>query len=155
MEGGFAATHRHLPARLYLAVGADGLTRGLKSVYGRKSIFEAMLREIQDRGLDRAVELYHKLKEEDAEQYSFAESELNGLGYYLLANKQVSEAIAVFELNVAAYPNTWNAYDSLGEAYMMRGDVALAVRNCQKSLELAPDNAGAADMLRKLQEQGQ
>ncbi len=63
---------------------------------------------------------------------------------------RVEEAIAVFELNVEAYPAAFNTYDSLGEAYMTHGDTELAIRNYEKSLELNPENTNATDMLQRL-----
>jgi hypothetical protein len=41
-------------------------------------------------------------------------------------------------------------YDSLGEAYMEKGETGLAVANYEKSLELNPDNQNGRDMLEKL-----
>jgi cytochrome c-type biogenesis protein CcmH/NrfG len=56
----------------------------------------------------------------------------------------------VLRLNVEAFPNSANAYDSLGEAYMVKGDKELAIRNYQRSLELNPQNKNAIEMLKKL-----
>ena len=78
---------------------------------------------------------------------------MNTLGYVLLSRKKVKEAIAVFRLNVDAYPSSANVYDSLGEAHMINGDKELAIKNYEKSLELDPSNANAAEMLKKLKAQ--
>ena len=40
---------------------------------------------------------------------------MNNLGYNLLGQKKIKEAIKVFQLNVEAYPELSNGYDSLGE----------------------------------------
>jgi cytochrome c-type biogenesis protein CcmH/NrfG len=56
----------------------------------------------------------------------------------------------VFQLNVEAYPQSSNVYDSLGEGYMDDGDKPQAIANYQKSLQLNPKNRGAVEMLRKL-----
>ncbi len=48
-------------------------------------------------------------------------------------------------------PNSFNVYDSLGEAYMAKGDKENAIKNYKKSLELNPDNENAKDMLQQLQ----
>jgi CubicO group peptidase (beta-lactamase class C family) len=80
----------------------------------------------------------------------FSERVLNRLGYNLLGRERVDAAIAFFELNVEAYPEASNPYDSLGEAYMVRGDRELAIANYERSLELDPDNANAVAMLAKL-----
>jgi tetratricopeptide (TPR) repeat protein len=83
-------------------------------------------------------------------EYALEENELNGLGYQLLQEGKTKEAIEVFTLNVAAYPKSWNVYDSLGEAYMNDGDKKLAILNYERSLELNASNAGAVEALKKL-----
>ena len=56
----------------------------------------------------------------------------------------------LFKLNVIAYPESANTYDSLGEAYMTNGDKELAMKNYKKSLELDPKNQNAVKMLESL-----
>lgn len=75
---------------------------------------------------------------------------MHGIGYGLLRRKYVSEAAEVFKLNTIAYPNSFNVYDSLGEAYMKLGNNELAILNYNKSLELNPENKNAVKMLEKL-----
>jgi cytochrome c-type biogenesis protein CcmH/NrfG len=53
-------------------------------------------------------------------------------------------------LNVEAYPQSGNVYDSLAEAYTDNGDRRLAIANYQKSLQLDPSNSNAVQMLKKL-----
>jgi tetratricopeptide (TPR) repeat protein len=74
----------------------------------------------------------------------------NLLGYTLLKQKKVDDAIEVFQRNVAVYPDSWNVYDSLGEAYMIAGDKERAIRLYRKSLTLNPDNKNGRAMLKKL-----
>lgn len=62
--------------------------------------------------------------------------------------KNIPEAIAIFKLNVEAFPNSSNVYDSLGEAYMAADDKALAIQNYGRSLQLNPDNQGAREALK-------
>jgi cytochrome c-type biogenesis protein CcmH/NrfG len=54
---------------------------------------------------------------------------------------------------VQEYPKFWNAYDSLGEAYLNAGKKDLAAQNYQKSVELNPKNQSGIDALKKLSEQ--
>nr|NIR48311.1 tetratricopeptide repeat protein [candidate division KSB1 bacterium]NIR73039.1 tetratricopeptide repeat protein [candidate division KSB1 bacterium]NIS23819.1 tetratricopeptide repeat protein [candidate division KSB1 bacterium]NIT70746.1 tetratricopeptide repeat protein [candidate division KSB1 bacterium]NIU24468.1 tetratricopeptide repeat protein [candidate division KSB1 bacterium] len=61
-------------------------------------------------------------------------------------------AIAVFKLNVEAYPDSWNVYDSLAEAYMENGQNELAIQFYKKSLQMNPDNTNGKRMLQKLGE---
>ena len=79
------------------------------------------------------------------------EREINGFGYDLLRLKRVKEAIEVFKLNVGAFPNSANAYDSLGEAYLTAGEKALAMRNYKKSVELDPNNKNGLEKLKELE----
>lgn len=81
---------------------------------------------------------------------ALGEAQVNSLGYRLLERKRVAEAVEVFKMNVVDFPHSSNAYDSLGEAYMLSGDNGLAIKNYQRSLELNPSNANAREMLRKL-----
>jgi hypothetical protein len=70
---------------------------------------------------------------------SASEAELNAYGYQLLNQKRNSEAIAIFLRNTKDHPDSWNAWDSLGEAYAVTGDKAKAVTNYQKALSLTTD----------------
>ncbi|MEZ0606890.1 tetratricopeptide repeat protein [Fibrella sp. WM1] len=81
------------------------------------------------------------------------EYELNVIGYDLLNEKRVSEAIEVLRVNVTLHPGSWNAYDSLGEAYALAGDKKLAILNYEKSLALNPKNENGKAALAKLKEQ--
>jgi hypothetical protein len=54
---------------------------------------------------------------------------------------------------VEAYPESYNTYDSLGEAYMNNGEKDLAIQNYQKSLQLNPNNRNGIEMLKKLNAQ--
>jgi len=105
-----------------------------------------MHRIIESKGIDQAVIRYNELKQNDEESYNFSESQLNDLGYfYLTDEKSVNNAIKIFKLNVKSFPDSFNPYDSLGEAYMINKDYALAIKNYEKSIELNPNNTNAAN----------
>jgi tetratricopeptide (TPR) repeat protein len=117
----------------------------------RKPIGETLSATIAARGMDTAVQQYHELNTAgSAAAYNFDENQLNTLGYTLLREKKYAEAIRIFQLNVEAYPQSANVYDSLGEGYMDAGDKVQAIANYRKSLELNPKNSGAVAMLQKL-----
>jgi cytochrome c-type biogenesis protein CcmH/NrfG len=52
--------------------------------------------------------------------------------------------------NLLQHPDSSNAWDSLGEAYMRRGDTKSAIEHYQRSLKLNPANTNAVKMLEKL-----
>jgi CubicO group peptidase (beta-lactamase class C family) len=110
----------------------------------------ALIGPLVDEGVEAAITKYRRLAVEETERYDFAERELNSLGYALLGRGRVKDAIEIFKLNVEVYPDAFNPYDSLGEAYMTDGQNELARINYEKSLELNPDNTNAVQMLQRL-----
>ncbi len=98
-----------------------------------------------------AIAAYQKIKAEKPDNQAVSATRLNRVGYVLMSQKRMEQAIAVFKVNVELYPNSANVYDSLGEAYMVNGDKELAIANYKKSLELDPKNANATAKLKKLE----
>jgi tetratricopeptide (TPR) repeat protein len=102
------------------------------------------------KGLTAArAELAELEKSRDPQIY-FDEREINALGYRLLGQGRVDQAVFIFELNTRRYPNSWNTHDSLGEAYMKGGRTKDAIRSYERSLGLNPENANAKKMLEAL-----
>ncbi len=116
----------------------------------RRSITETLSPTIASGGVDSAVKQYDELKATQRTTYNFDEEELNSLGYRLLNAKKFNDAIRIFQLNVEAYPQSSNVYDSLAEAYMNDGNKPLAIANYQRSLQLNPKNRNAKAYLQKL-----
>ncbi len=96
---------------------------------------------------------YKQRKKSGSSAPAMNEAQINRLGYWLLNKKKIDEAIEVFKMNVEDYPASANTYDSLGEAYAIKGDKELAIQNYQKSVELNPNNTNGAQALKKLREQ--
>jgi pimeloyl-ACP methyl ester carboxylesterase len=105
---------------------------------------------LNSQGVAEAVEMFKKKRKEDNKWIPFTETRMNILGYQRLQSGKTKEAIELFKLNVLAYPESANNYDSLGEAYMINGDKELAIQNYKKSLELNPNNTNAVEMLKRL-----
>ncbi len=80
------------------------------------------------------------------------EMSLNMAGYKLLAANKAKEAVEVFKVNAALNPQSWNAYDSLGEAYAKAGSTALAIQSYDKSVKLNPANNSSKMALAKLKQ---
>lgn len=66
------------------------------------------------------------------------EPELNNYGYQLLGNGENDKAIDILKITTERFPKSANAWDSLGEAYALKGDKPNAIRNFKKSLSLNP-----------------
>jgi tetratricopeptide (TPR) repeat protein len=66
------------------------------------------------------------------------ENDINNYGYVLLGQGQNDKAIEVFILNTTKFPNSPNAFDSLGEAYVAKGDSKNAIKSFKKALTMNP-----------------
>jgi CubicO group peptidase (beta-lactamase class C family) len=115
-----------------------------------KQVHIPILREIGQNDINTAFELYHRLKTQEMGNYDFSENTLNMIGYYLVNRKMLPEALQVFQLNVEEYPESWNVYDSLAEAYMLIGDKENAINNYNESLMLNTENENAREKLKNL-----
>jgi tetratricopeptide (TPR) repeat protein len=66
------------------------------------------------------------------------ENDLNVYGYQLLGAGSIDQAIAIFITNTQRFPKSANTWDSLGEAYVTKGDNPKAIASFKKSLSLNP-----------------
>ena len=107
-----------------------------------------IIETVLNKGLDEAKVRYNSRPSKT----DILEDALNAKGYDLLAQNKYDEAIAIFTMNIIAYPKSANAFDSLGEAFMKKGDKASAITNYEKSLQLDPTNGNAKDMLKQLKQ---
>jgi len=114
------------------------------------SICEPLTAKLVKGTVQDAVAEYHRLKSQSPEDYDFGEVHLNMLGYQLLFRNCAGDASEIFRLNMEVFPNSFNVYDSYGEALMILGDTAQSIVNYEKSLELNPENANAVEMLKGL-----
>ena len=80
----------------------------------------------------------------------FDENQVNNLGYSFLQNKDYVTAVKIFQLNAKAFPDSFNAFDSLGEGLAASGNKQDAIKNYEKSLALNPDNENARRMISTL-----
>src|SRR5215213_8480309 len=115
------------------------------------SIVSVLDKTIAEKGIDAGIAQYRDLKARQSATYDFSENELNRLGYQLLRSGKAREAIEIFKLNVEAYPQGFNTYDSLAEAYTTINERELAIQNYKKSLELNPNNTNATEVLKRLE----
>ena len=96
------------------------------------------------------MNLYKSFKNNSAIYY-LNENEVNSIGYFLLYDPGKKDAALEFlKMNAMEFPNSANAFDSLGEAYMENGDSKKAIENYKKSIQLNPGNDNAKKMIEKL-----
>ena len=117
----------------------------------KKSVADAIEAVIQARGLETAVLAYQELSRYSRNSYDFAERELERLGRRYLAGGRALEAAVVFEMNAGSYPNSVDAFLSLGEAYRALDETQRAVAVYRRVLVLEPANAEARRALAELE----
>jgi pimeloyl-ACP methyl ester carboxylesterase len=116
----------------------------------REPVAPAILAIAKSEGASAAIAEYLNLRKTAANDYDFSEAQLNGVGYRLLQDKRNTDAIAIFEFNIALFPRSANARDSLADAFARTGDTAAAKREYQRALAMldrgdaAPSKRNAA-----------
>ena len=109
------------------------------------------LKRLIEKGSSNNIEAtYYELKKNQADKYDFEENQLNQLGYYYLQKNQVNNAVAVLKINTKEFPNSYNVYDSYGEALLKSGNKEKAIENYKRSVQLNPVNENGVNVLKDL-----
>ena len=115
-----------------------------------KKLASLLIRKVmKNHSAMEAIRKVRALARKDREIY-FDQGVINSLGYLLLSEKKYDDALAVFKLNTELFPEAVTPWDSLGEAWMKKGDSAQAIRCYKKVLQLDPENKNAGKMLKNL-----
>ena len=118
----------------------------------RQSIVYSIKKNIAKSSYEQLTAFFDRAKLNKA-AYDFSsggESDINALGYVLLNENRLKDAIKIFRLNVREFPLSANVYDSLAEAYEDDGNRDLAIQNYRRSVELNSKNTNAVEHLKKL-----
>jgi len=83
-------------------------------------------------------------------QYRLTENDLNNLGYALMADGRMRDALAAFHTMVDLFPSSSNAFNSYGEGLEKAGLLGAARTAFQRSLELDAKNADSAGSLERI-----
>ena len=117
-----------------------------------KSPAKVLFKNILAKGAIVALAEYREWRKGRKAEDIVNEPQMNRIGYNLIGLKKMKDAIEVFKLNVEDYPQSFNAFDSLGEAYMTNGDRELAITSYKRSIELNPNSTSGIEALKKLTE---
>ncbi|MEJ5961041.1 serine hydrolase domain-containing protein [Pedobacter immunditicola] len=118
------------------------------------SLYIDLLQQLNKDGREKAIAFYKDIKAMNVKDYHFetAENQLNELGYHLLGEKRIEDAIAIFKLNALEFATSANAFDSLGEAYLVKGNKELSLKSYKQALALDARSENAKKMIRKLED---
>ncbi len=122
---------------------------------GISSIFEGYGISYRDvNNMEELIQKYKSLSKRLSWEFDPPENLVNRIGYKVLKSKNQidkEKAFAFFYLNTKNYPGSYNAFDSLGEAYEILGDNKMAIKNYKISLYLNPDNEHASTKIKTLE----
>ena len=87
---------------------------------------------------------------ESAELMREIERSINSIGYRLVGENRLDDALEVFTTNTELFPSSANVWDSLAETYLAVGDRAAAIRLYRKALEVDPSFGNARTQLDRI-----
>jgi polyisoprenoid-binding protein YceI len=99
-------------------------------------------------GVESALQEFEKMRAKRAD--SVTGETLKIVGYMLLKEGRINDAVTIFEHNMKCFPSEGNLHTSLGSAYAAKGNFSLARKHYQAVLDFDPANANAIEVLRHL-----
>ncbi len=125
--------------------------RGIEVYAGRAPEGHRLpIEHLRDGMVEEAIVAFELQKDYYINEVPDFEAQINRMGYSLLRDEKHDEAIAVFAMNADFFPESFNTYDSLGEAYMKSGRTQEAIQSYEKALQLNPASENAKRMLERL-----
>ncbi len=112
--------------------------------------FESLLQPIVEKEMVDFERSFERLRNEENLEVQLLEGLVNAVGYQLINQKRMTKAIEVFEFNTQEFPESANAFDSLGEAYYKNAQHELAITNYEKAIALGGTNGNAKKMLARI-----
>ncbi len=112
-----------------------------------KTLEEGQQNGLLQKVLDNAINLSIETKMNNR-----SEQDLNTLGYSFLGKEKLDNALEVFKLTTILFPDSFNAYDSYGEALLKSNRKAEAIEMYEKSIQLNPENENGKKMLQQLKQ---
>jgi CubicO group peptidase (beta-lactamase class C family) len=144
-----------------IAMNAMKILNGIPVPSPKKSVARIYARLLLKYGAGAARDTVNRLIP-DTLNYRVSEYEINLLGYDFMGGvnnpnpyrfpeeHKYAEAIETFKLNTELFPESWNVYDSYGEALVVVGRKEEAIKMYRKSIELNPKNEGGKKALELL-----
>ena len=129
----------------------NGVPKHIMGIKFRPGSFAESMRSAVRTGEESVWKAFQSFAADPMHRYvTGEEGTINRLGYAFLQEKDPSSAVVLFKLNTKAYPDSANAWDSLGDGYEATNDIQDARMAYARSVELNPDNEHAKGELVKL-----
>jgi len=153
-----ALLDKHRPAGLQYAYSYfndddHGSVPLISEYHGLRSIFSGYRigGEVLFSKPDSVVKHYEQLSRKFGFTILPPENLVNGAGYMQLQAGDADGAIATFAINIKNYPESANVYDSMGDAWLAKGNKDKAREFFRKALERDPGYTASKEKLQQLQ----
>ena len=114
-------------------------------------ITDSLVAAYKQGGCDAALERYRQFKDSNFHnEYVYGSAVLNNIGYGLMGEGRLDDALRVLRLNTEEYPEDWNVFDSYGEACLKVGMKELAIESYERALALDPSQENPRKVLQQL-----
>jgi tetratricopeptide (TPR) repeat protein len=143
-------TRLRLGLALTILAGYAGIAQSAPVYAPEAEVMDRLAPVYATRDPVRLARAYRAMGDYGLPAADIVESSINAMGYRHLEDGEIEKAISIFELNTETFPLSANAWDSLAEAIMSKGDHEAAIRYYRRSLELDPDNNNAAIMIERI-----
>jgi len=129
----------------------NGIPKHIMGIRFSPKSFAETMRSAARTGEESAWKAFQSFAANPMHRYVTGEERtINRLGYAFLQEKDPSSAVVLFKLNTKAYPDSANAWDSLGDGYEATNGIQDARMAYARSVELNPNNEHAKGELVKL-----
>lgn len=143
-----AYQYKFYPQENHFTIPLQSFRDGLLFVF---SGYEFPIQTFLDQGSMSIVSHYKRFTERLGTVVLPPGKVINQMGHFLLqSQKRVDQALQLFKLNEEYYPHSVVTYNSLGEAYKLKGDKQTAIRYYEKSLALDKSNEQANKAIQAL-----
>ncbi|MFY9557799.1 MAG: S41 family peptidase [Blastocatellia bacterium] len=102
----------------------------------RESLAKNLARDINDKGLDYALKAYQQSKAGPPASYYFDLEELLEAADRMSKSGKRREAVEILKIGVKEFPRSFEAHETLGDAYYYLGDDVQAASMYKKAVEL-------------------
>jgi CubicO group peptidase (beta-lactamase class C family) len=103
---------------------------------------------IEEGNIEQTIKCYSELMERDVNLKLRLENALNNDGYNCISRKNFKTAIDFLKINTILFPESYNAWDSLGEAYFINKQYDFCIEAMKRSLNYNPNNKNASKLIK-------
>ena len=108
---------------------------------------------VYNEGLEKALEKYNKMLNKDNDKLYYIERHFNHNAKALMLNGKIREALEMYKIAGEKFSKSPLIYLNLAEIYEKTGNIAKAIENYEKTVELDRDNKIAIDKIKTLKKE--